>query len=85
MKKIQDDTDGGPALMRPCPARRSRRRRRAKGPGLVRVRAAAANPLDWTIRNGATTLMTGRRFPRGWGVLNAPASPLLADSSTACM
>ena len=52
---------------------------------LVRVRAAAATPLDWQIRNGATKLMTGRRFPRGWGVLNAPASPVLADSSTACM
>lgn len=68
-----------------CPTRRARWRRRAKGYVLVRVRAAAATPLDWQIRNGATKLMTGRRFPRGWGVLNAPASPVLADSSTACM
>jgi NADPH:quinone reductase-like Zn-dependent oxidoreductase len=38
-----------------------------KGQVLVRVRAAAANPMDWKIRNGAMKLMTGRRFPRGLG------------------
>ncbi len=38
-----------------------------KGRVLVRVQSAAANPMDWKIRNGATKLMTGRRFPRGLG------------------
>lgn len=37
------------------------------GQVLVRVLAAAANPMDWKIRNGDTKLMTGRRFPRGLG------------------
>ncbi len=39
------------------------------GPGqvLVRVRAAAVNPLDWKIRNGTMKLMTGRSFPRAMG------------------
>jgi NADPH:quinone reductase-like Zn-dependent oxidoreductase len=34
---------------------------------LVRVRAAAANPLDWKVRNGDMKMMTGRKFPRGVG------------------
>jgi NADPH:quinone reductase-like Zn-dependent oxidoreductase len=34
---------------------------------LVRVRAAAVNPMDWQLRNGDSKLMTGRRFPRGIG------------------
>jgi len=38
-----------------------------KGEVLVRVRAAAANGLDWKIRNGDLKLMTGRGFPRGLG------------------
>lgn len=33
----------------------------------VRVRAAAANPMDWKIRRGTMRLFTGRRFPRGLG------------------
>lgn len=39
------------------------------GPGqvLVRVRAAAANPMDGKIRRGEMWPMTGRRFPRGIG------------------
>jgi NADPH:quinone reductase-like Zn-dependent oxidoreductase len=38
-----------------------------KGEVLVRVRAAAANPLDWKIRNGEMKMMVGRSFPRGLG------------------
>jgi NADPH:quinone reductase-like Zn-dependent oxidoreductase len=38
-----------------------------KGEVLVRVLAAAANPMDWRIRNGDTKLLTGRKFPRGLG------------------
>ncbi len=39
------------------------------GPGQVRVRirAAAANPMDWKIRKGELKMMTGRKFPRGLG------------------
>ena len=64
MQKIEYDKYGGPELMRlqevepPVPG---------KGHVLVRVRAAAANPMDWKIRNGAVKIMTGRRFPRGLG------------------
>jgi NADPH:quinone reductase-like Zn-dependent oxidoreductase len=53
MQKIEYDKYGGPELMRleevepPVPG---------KGRLLVRVRAAAANPMDWKIRNGAVKL-----------------------------
>jgi NADPH:quinone reductase-like Zn-dependent oxidoreductase len=33
----------------------------------VRVRAAAANPMDWKIRRGEMKMFTGFRFPRGLG------------------
>lgn len=33
----------------------------------VRVEAAAVNPLDWKLRQGAMKLITGRKFPRGMG------------------
>ena len=64
MQKIEYHQYGGPELMRleevepPVPG---------KGRVLVRVRAAAANPMDWKIRNGAVKIMTGRRIPRGLG------------------
>lgn len=64
-KRIQYHQYGGPELLRlesvdvPTPG---------KGDVLVRVRAAAANPLDWRVRNGDAKLMTGRRFPRGLGL-----------------
>lgn len=34
---------------------------------LVRVRAAAVNPMDIGLRNGKMKMVTGRRFPRGLG------------------
>lgn len=33
----------------------------------VRVRAAAANPMDWKIRSGAMRMMTASACPRGLG------------------
>ncbi|MGW5444468.1 NADP-dependent oxidoreductase [Streptomyces asiaticus] len=63
-KRIQYHQYGGPEVLRledfePAPP----------GPGevLVRVRAAAANPMDWKVRSGAMKMLTGRRFPRGLG------------------
>lgn len=64
-KRIQYHQYGGPELLRlesvdiPTPG---------KGEVLVRVRAAAANPIDWRVRRGDAKLMTGRRFPRGLGL-----------------
>jgi len=39
------------------------------GPGQIRVRvkAAAANPMDWKMFKGEMKVMTGRKFPRGLG------------------
>lgn len=64
MKRIQYHRYGGPEVLRlenfepPRPGR---------GEISVRVRAAAANAMDWKIRNGEMRLMTGRGFPRGLG------------------
>ncbi len=64
MKRIQYHRYGGPEVMRLEDFEPTR-----PGPGevLVRVRAAAANPMDWKIRNGDMKVMTGRKFPRGLG------------------
>ncbi|MFI8951476.1 alcohol dehydrogenase catalytic domain-containing protein [Streptomyces sp. NPDC053750] len=64
MKRIQYHRYGGPELMRLEDFEPAR-------PGLgevrVRVRAAAANVMDWKIRNGLLRIMTGNSFPRGFG------------------
>ncbi len=63
-RRIQYDQYGGPERMELAeftPAAPG------KGEVLVRVRAAAANGLDWKIRNGDMKFMTGRNFPRGLG------------------
>jgi NADPH:quinone reductase-like Zn-dependent oxidoreductase len=64
MKRIQYHQYGGPEVMRFEDFQPTR-----PGPGevLVRVKAAAANPMDWKIRNGEMRIMTGRKFPRGLG------------------
>jgi NADPH:quinone reductase-like Zn-dependent oxidoreductase len=64
MKRLQYHRYGGPDVLAfedadtPTPGR---------GEVLVRVRAAAANAMDWKIRNGEMRAMTGRKFPRGVG------------------
>ncbi|WBU38801.1 NADP-dependent oxidoreductase [Homoserinibacter sp. YIM 151385] len=64
MKRIQYSEYGGPDVMtleqfEPAPLRAAE--------VLVRVRAAAANPMDFGIRSGAMKMVTGRRFPRAMG------------------
>lgn len=64
LKRIQYHRYGGPEVMRLEdfePARPE------SGEVLVRVKAAAANPMDWQIRSGEMRMMTGRKFPRGLG------------------
>ena len=64
MKRVQYHRYGGPEVLRleefalAAPGR---------GQIRVRVRAAAANPMDWKIRRGEMKMMTGRKFPRGLG------------------
>ena len=64
MKRVQYHRYGGPEELRleeaalPEPGR---------GQIRVRIKAAAANPMDWKIRKGEMKIMTGRKFPRGLG------------------
>ena len=64
MKRVQYHRYGGPDVLSldeaPTPAP-------GRGQVLVRVRAAAANAMDWKIRRGEMRPMTGRTFPRGVG------------------
>ena len=65
MKRIEFDRYGGPELM--C-LREFEPRALRPTDVRVRMRAAAINPVDWKIREGALRFMTGRRFPRGMGM-----------------
>jgi NADPH:quinone reductase-like Zn-dependent oxidoreductase len=64
MKRLRYDRYGGPEVMRLAEFEPPR-----PGPDevLVRVRAAASNPLDWKMRNGEMKLLTGCSFPRAMG------------------
>ncbi|WNF00839.1 NADP-dependent oxidoreductase [Streptomyces luomodiensis] len=64
MKRIQYHQYGGPEVMR---LEEFEPARPGSGEVLVRVRAAAANPMDWGIRSGAMKMVTGRKFPRALG------------------
>ncbi len=64
MKRIQYHQYGGPEVLR---FEDFEPTRPGSGEVLVRVKAAAANPMDWKIRTGAMKIMTGRKFPRGLG------------------
>jgi NADPH:quinone reductase-like Zn-dependent oxidoreductase len=64
MKRIQFHRYGGPEVMR---LEDFEPRRPGVGQVLIRVRAAAANPYDWKIRNGEMKMITGRKFPQGMG------------------
>src|SRR6478609_5587101 len=35
---------------------------------LVKVKAVSINPMDWKIRKGEMTLMSGKKFPKYTGV-----------------
>jgi NADPH:quinone reductase-like Zn-dependent oxidoreductase len=65
MKRVQYHRYGGPEVLRLEDVEPPR-----PGPGevLVRMKAAAANAMDWKMRNGELRLMTGRTFPRGVGI-----------------
>ncbi|MEE6265616.1 NADP-dependent oxidoreductase [Streptomyces diastatochromogenes] len=64
MKRIQYHQYGDPEVMR---LEDFEPTRPGSGEVLVRVRAAAANPMDWGIRSGAMKMVTGRKFPRALG------------------
>ncbi|GAA1128863.1 NADP-dependent oxidoreductase [Streptomyces javensis] len=63
-KRIQYHQYGGPEVLR---LEDFEPARPGTGEVLVRVKAAAANPMDWKIRSGDMKTLTGRRFPRGLG------------------
>lgn len=63
-RRIQYNRYGGPEQMK---LERFTPPEPRKGEVLVRVRAAAANALDWKIRNGELKMLSGRGFPRGLG------------------
>jgi NADPH:quinone reductase-like Zn-dependent oxidoreductase len=64
MKRIQYHHYGGPEELRLEEAKQPDPER---GQIRVRVRAAAANPMDWKIRRGEMRMLSGFRFPRGLG------------------
>jgi NADPH:quinone reductase-like Zn-dependent oxidoreductase len=64
MKRIQYAKYGGPELMKlvdfvPVVP--------GKGEVAVKVKFAAINPIDWKVRNGYLSMVTGKSFPRAMG------------------
>ncbi|MFD4600796.1 alcohol dehydrogenase catalytic domain-containing protein [Streptomyces sp. NPDC058464] len=80
MKRIQYHRYGGPEVMR---LEDFDSAQPGAGEVLVRVRAAAANPMDFVIRAGRMKFVTGRRFPRAMGYdfasADRPHRPALAS------
>ncbi|WP_225998305.1 alcohol dehydrogenase catalytic domain-containing protein [Myceligenerans pegani] len=64
MKRIPYHQYGGPEVLR---LEDFEPARPGSGDVLILVRAAAANPMDRSIRSGAMKVVTGRKFPRGLG------------------
>src|SRR5271154_3032646 len=64
MKRVQYLQYGGPEQLRLDEVRQPEP---GRGQIRVRVRAAAANPMDRKIRRGEMRALTGSRFPRGLG------------------
>lgn len=64
MQRIQYYRYGGPDELR---LKQVDRPTPANDEVLVRVAAAASNPMDWNIRRGELKILTGSHFPRGLG------------------
>lgn len=79
MKRVQYDRFGGPEQMyfgdyvAPTLERNQAR---------VKVKAAAINPLDWKLRQGAMKLIIGRTFPKGVGSDYAGTVEAIGDDVT---
>jgi NADPH:quinone reductase-like Zn-dependent oxidoreductase len=65
MKAILYEQFGGPEVLSMADIATPELR---KGDLLVRVKAAAINPVDWKLRNGAMKFVSGRKFPRHSGI-----------------
>ena len=64
MKRIQYHRYGSPEELR---LEETKQPDPERGQIRVRVRAAAANAMDWKIRRGEMRMLSGFRFPRGLG------------------
>lgn len=64
MKRVEYQKYGGPEVLR---LGALAPQKPGKDEVLVRVKAAAINPFDWKVRNGALRLMVPGAFPRGVG------------------
>ena len=65
MKAVVYERFGGPEVLRIVDVPKPEPRR---GEVLVRVRAAAINPIDWKIRTGSLSFVAGRKFPKRTGI-----------------
>lgn len=79
MRRIQYNEYGGPEVMTLEPFEPASLR---ADEVLIRVRAAAANPMDFGIRSGLMKMVTGRQFPRAMGYDFAGVVEALGGSVT---